>query len=58
VLACRSDFRDTGPALAALLRRRGRPSFSIHDLCPVDYHDVLAAPTPTWVAAALITARV
>jgi hypothetical protein len=47
----RSDFRDTGPAMAALLD--GPLATRIHDLKLVDYADVLPAPRPTWVAAAL-----
>ena len=49
--AVRSDFRDTGPALAALLDGPRTPR--LHALQLVDYADVLAAPRPTWVAAAL-----
>lgn len=49
--AWKSDFRDTGPAMAALLD--GALSARIRDLRLVDYSDVLAAPRPTWVAAAL-----
>ncbi|MCC6737591.1 MAG: hypothetical protein IT452_00985 [Planctomycetia bacterium] len=47
----KSDFRDTGPAMTALLD--GPLAARIHDLRLVDYSDVLAAPRPTWVAAAL-----
>ncbi|MFN7973922.1 MAG: hypothetical protein U0166_16520 [Acidobacteriota bacterium] len=47
----RSDFRDAGPVLAALLP--GAPRATIHDLVLVDYADTLGAPRPTWVAAAL-----
>lgn len=50
-LATRSDFRDTGPTLAALLG--GTLSFDIQALELVDYSETLAAPPPTWVAAAL-----
>jgi hypothetical protein len=55
-LACtsaRSDFRDAGPVVAALL---GEPlSTRIHELTLVDYAQTLEAPQPTWVAAALAT---
>lgn len=47
----RSDFRDTGPAMRELLP--GEVKASLLDLEMVDYSDVLAAPSPTWVAAAL-----
>lgn len=50
--AFRSDFRDTGPVLAALLPFR---SFAVHALTLVPYGDVLGAPEPTWVAGALAT---
>jgi hypothetical protein len=50
--AVRSDFRDTGPVVAALLNRQFRAR--IVDLTLVDYADVLATPQPTWVAAALV----
>lgn len=50
----RSDFRDVGPTLAAVL---GRPRFVIHETRLVDYSAVLEAPRPTWVAAALCSAR-
>lgn len=53
----RSDFRDTGPVLAHVLRRGGAVSFEQHALTLVDYADVLPAPRPTWVAAALVSAR-
>ena len=49
----RSDFRDTGPALAQLVGR-GFAS-EIHDLALVDYSDVLEAARPSWVAGALVT---
>lgn len=48
----RSDFRDAGPVLAILLGEKFR--FSIKALELVDYAEVLGAPDPTWVAAALI----
>jgi hypothetical protein len=53
-LACteaRSDFRDAGPVVAALLDEA--LSTQIHDLTLVDYAETLEAPQPTWVAAAL-----
>jgi len=56
--AHRSDFRDTGPVLAHLLRARGALSFEQHALTLVDYSDVLEAPPPTWVAAAMLSAHV
>lgn len=47
----KSDFRDAGPVVAALL---GEPlSTRIHELTLVDYAQALEAPQPTWVAAAL-----
>lgn len=49
----KSDFRDTGPAMAALLE--GPLVSRVLDLRLVDYADVLATPRPTWVAAALAT---
>ena len=49
----RSDFRDTGPAMAALLE--GPLSSRVIELRLIDYSDVLEAPRPTWVAAALAT---
>ncbi len=51
----KSDFRDTGPAMAALLD--GPLSSRILALRLADYSDVLAAPRPTWVAAALAEFR-
>ncbi len=48
----RSDFRDGGPVVAALLGGQ-ELCCALHDLVLVDYSDVLDAPTPTWVAAAL-----
>lgn len=54
--ANRSDFRDTGPVLAELLRRFSISiSTTIHSLHLVNYADALKAPTPTWVAATLAT---
>lgn len=52
----RSDFRDSGPVLAHLLRARGSVSFEQRALTLVDYSDVLPAPRPTWVAAARVVA--
>lgn len=48
-----SDFRDVGPVLAAIMPSGAR--FSMKRLKLVDYSDVLDAPQPTWVAAALAT---
>ncbi len=50
----RSDFRDTGPVLRALLGS-GPVQAGVHELQLVDYSDVLGAPRPTWVAGALAT---
>lgn len=52
----RSDFRDTGPTMAALVG----PGFetTLHALELVDYADALAAPRPSWVAGALATVAV
>ena len=49
--ACRSDFRDNGPVLAALLP----PGLSstIHAVTLVDYAETLRSHAPTWVAATL-----
>ncbi|MBI2920968.1 MAG: hypothetical protein HYY18_07775 [Planctomycetes bacterium] len=51
--SAKSDFRDPGAALSALLG----PGLCVrlHDLRLVDYADVLACPRPTWVAGALFT---
>ena len=49
----RSDFRDTGPVTALLVGRGFDPA--VHDLSLVDYAEVLDAPSPSWVAGALIT---
>lgn len=49
-LAYRSDFRDTGPVLAAL---HPFTCFAVHQVEIVPYADVLGAPEPTWVAGAL-----
>ena len=51
----RSDFRDTGPVLAHLVGT-GFTS-DLHDIALVDYSDPLDAPTPSWVAAALVSIR-
>ncbi len=47
----RSDFRDAGPVLVALLD--GQLEARVHDLVSVDYAPALGAEEPTWVAAAL-----
>jgi hypothetical protein len=49
----RSDFRDTGPTLAHLLGAGFEPE--VHDVALVDYSEALAAPSPSWVAGALVT---
>jgi hypothetical protein len=49
----KSDFRDTGPVLAALLGPGFTPT--VHDLALVDYSEALHASSPSWVAGALIT---
>lgn len=49
----RSDFRDTGPVMAHLVGRGFEPT--VHDLALVDYAAALDAPSPTWVAGALVT---
>jgi len=54
-LALRSDFRDGGPVLAALLGTGWKAD--LLDLKLVDYSDVLEAAAPTWVAAGLIACR-
>ncbi len=46
-----SDFRDSGPVLAALFSSRVKSS--VLDVTLVDYSDVLNAEKPTWVAATL-----
>lgn len=53
----RSDFRDTGPVLRALLGSRPVTA-RVHELLLVDYSDVLGAPRPTWVAGALASLAV
>lgn len=51
----RSDFRDAGPALAALLAPDRQPlSAHLLELNLVDYADALQAERPTWVAGALV----
>jgi hypothetical protein len=50
----RSDFRDTGPVLAHILRTGAPPSGEVLALRLVDYAEVLDAESPTWVAAPLI----
>jgi hypothetical protein len=52
---CRSDFRDAGAVLAALVGERFR--HRIVELRLVDYHDVFDVAEPTWVAGALIELR-
>jgi hypothetical protein len=47
----RSDFRDAGPTLAALVPNK---SWTLHELVLVDYADILQTARPTWVAAGLI----
>lgn len=50
----RSDFRDAGPVLAALLSPHGEPlTAHVLDLRLVDYSEVLGAAPPTWVAGGL-----
>lgn len=49
----RSDFKDSGPVLAALINSVDAV-VSVEDLLLVDYSDVLDAPEPTWVAGALV----
>jgi hypothetical protein len=50
----RSDFRDTGPVMAALLGAGF--AWTLHDLALVDYSAALEAQPPSWVAGALVTA--
>ena len=49
----RSDFRDTGPVMAALLGVGF--DTAVHDLALVDYSAALDTPSPSWVAGALAT---
>lgn len=49
----RSDFKNSGPVLARALGRDF--SFDVIDLALVDYASALAAPSPTWVAGALVS---
>lgn len=51
--SAKSDFRDPGAALSALLGNG--LGVRLHDLRLVDYTDVLACAPPTWVAGALFT---
>lgn len=51
----RSDFRDTGPVLACLLRLPRWRTKEEPVLRLVEYAEALGAPRPTWVAAALLT---
>lgn len=50
----RSDFRDAGPVFAQLAAARGVSRPVLLDMRLVNYADVLRAPEPTWVAAALV----
>ncbi len=55
----RSDFRDAGVVVAALLSREGELEASVLDLDLADYSETLRAPDPggtdeSWVAGALI----
>ena len=47
----RSDFRDAGPVVAALLG--SELSYAIYELMLVNYADIFGSSQPTWVAAAL-----
>jgi hypothetical protein len=49
----RSDFRDTGPVVAHLVGAGFVAS--MHELALVDYSSALDAPSPSWVAGALVT---
>lgn len=49
----RSDFRDGGPVTTHLMSAASRLESTLHSLAIVDYADILQAPDPTWVAAAL-----
>jgi hypothetical protein len=51
----RSDFRDVGPALAALLPSPF--SFEVRAMTLVDYSAILNAAPPTWVAGPLTVVR-
>jgi hypothetical protein len=51
----RSDFRDTGPAMAFLLGAGF--TYEIHDLALVDYAEALHAVRPSWVAGALVSVQ-
>jgi hypothetical protein len=56
--ATRSDFRDVGPVLAALLAPGGEPLIAdVLGLELVGYGDVFGVPEPTWVGAALCSLR-
>jgi hypothetical protein len=50
----RSDFRDAGPVLARL---RPNATWTLEELCLVDYSDVFSCARPTWVAAGRIRVR-
>lgn len=52
----KSDFRDSGPVLAQLLGDGF--GWQLHDLALVDYSTALDAPTPSWVAGALVATGV
>lgn len=49
----RSDFRDTGPTMAALIGAGWEAT--VHELELVDYSAALDSPSPSWVAGALVT---
>lgn len=51
----RSDFRDSGPVLRAIVDGDLRPQ--VHALTLVNYADVFGMDEPTWVAAALAEFR-
>ncbi|HEY1691346.1 MAG TPA: hypothetical protein VGG39_04250 [Polyangiaceae bacterium] len=50
----RSDFRDAGPALFAVLGKKSPLRGAILDLRLVDYAEVLGAESPSWVAGPLM----
>jgi len=49
----KSDFRDPGPVLAALLARGSSLRSRVASVALVDYTEALGAKDPTWVAGAL-----
>ncbi|MCC6554368.1 MAG: hypothetical protein IT372_15405 [Polyangiaceae bacterium] len=53
----RSDFRDAGPVFAQLAAAQGVSRPVLLELRLVKYADILGAPEPTWVAAALVGLR-